>query len=219
MDIKLSILIPTVIGREQELDYLLSKISKYAPLDIKANLKNNEFGYIGTKYDLEDVEVIVVCDNKQNTIGGKREFLYSIANGEYSWQIDDDDDIAPNAIEKILAAIDNNPDVISFQERVVINGVEYKSNFSSLYADWDGDGNSILFDGFHFQRTIFYKCVIKTELARKVPFKRIRFGEDHEFAKDLKPLIDTDFHINEQIYYYTHNSKPEEHNERYGIKD
>lgn len=199
-EVKLSILIPTVYGREAELNNLLTTIAK------------------GTA-NTQMISVSIAKDNKEISIGQKREQLYKSARGKYSWMLDDDDSIAPNAIELILKAIDENLDVdcITFEEKVLINGEEYRSNFSNKYADWVGDGNSEFFDGFHFQRTVFYKCVIKTELAKQVPFKPLRFGEDHEWAKDLKPLIQTEYHIPEQLYHYIHNSKPQDFNERYGF--
>lgn len=216
--VKLSILIPTVEGREQEVKRLLSIIKEQTGI---CTLFRAEIAYdvnVGRSPDWR-IEVIIFKDAKELTIGEKREKLYKMANGAYSFMVDDDDSIASDAIEKILAAIDENPDVdaISFEERCLINDVEYRSRFSNEYADWEGEGNVLLSDGFHFHRTIFYKCVVKTELAKQVPFKWIRFGEDHEFAKDLKPLIKTEHHIPEQLYHYIHNSKSQDFNERYGF--
>jgi len=57
--------------------------------------------------------------------------------------------------------------------------------------------------------------VIRTELAKKVPIPHIRFGEDHEWSKLLKPLIQSEIHINQPLYRYIHvSSNPQE---RYGL--
>lgn len=193
----LSILIPTTPERQVEFDRLLDRLEILSA------------GY--------SVKIISDDTGKQMTIGEKRERLYKAANGLYSWQIDSDDDIADNAIELIMAAIKNNPgvDVISFEEYCNMDGKEYKSNHSNDYLDWEGDGSFEFPDGFHFHRTIFYKDVIKTELAKSVPFVYCRFGEDHLFAKDLKPHIKSEFHIAEQLYRYIHVSS--DFNERYGL--
>jgi len=200
----LSILIPTVVGREEQYKYLLNRIMK----------AENGFAILSGR-----VEDIKLCDDKEMTIGEKREKLYQMANGLYSWQIDDDDDIADNAIELILNAIKSNPDVdvISFEEYVNMDGKEYRSNHAAIYSGWEGDGNSIFPDGFHFHRTPFFKSVIRTELAKSIPIQKIRFGEDHAFANDLHPLIKSEFHISEPLYRYIHRSS--DHNTRYGIKD
>lgn len=214
MKVELSILVPTVLGREESLNNLLSVMAKYSPLDVKSDLKENEYGYTGTKYDLEDVEIIVVKDNKQNTIGAKREYMYSIANGLYSQMTDDDDELAPNAIHLILEAIRSSPDVdcITFEEHIDIDGKIQRSNHSLKYADW-ANGT----DGFDYVRTPFMKSVIKTEIAKSVPIPHIRFGEDHQWAQALKSHLKTEFHIDQQLYKYIHRSS--NHNERYGIKD
>lgn len=205
----LSILIPTVVGREEHLARLLSKfgepstIASFPHCDLRIEFKNRP------------IEIYIAKDEKQITIGEKRENMYKAAKGVYSVQWDDDDDIADNGIDLILNTIPQNPDCITFEEYVNIDGKEYKSNHSLNYPDWNGDGNAVLNDGFHFQRTPFFKSVIKTEIARKVPIPHIRFGEDHQWARSLKPHLHSEIHISEQIYRYLHKSS--DFNERYGI--
>ncbi len=208
----LSILIPTVVGRENELSKLLGLLSKYAPLDVKSNLKKNNFDYTGTKYDLEDVEIIVVKDNKQNTIGAKREYMYSLANGLYSQMTDDDDELAPNAIELILNAIKSNPEIpcITFREKCMMNGVYKSSNHSIRYSQWMDNQ-----DGFDYVRSPFYKDVIRTDIAKSVPFPHIRYNEDEQWSKALKPFLTDEIHIDEELYHYIYNET--NHNERYGL--
>lgn len=208
----LSILIPTVVGREEMLKIIVKK-------SLHLNLPDAEFeeNYADIKYN--GLQLIYHRDNKELTIGEKREKLYKSADGLFSWQIDEDDDISDNAIELILEAIKSNPEVdcITFEERVSLDGVEYKSNHSNEYSGWEGDGQKILYDGFHFHRTVFFKDVIRTELARSVPVPHCRFGEDNMYADALKPLIKSEIHINQQLYFYNYISSP--HNERYGIKE
>lgn len=205
----LSILIPTIVGREETLNRFMVK-------HFGDNV--NEFMYGDYVITGDEIEVIISKDAKEITIGEKREQLYQKANGLYAWQIDDDDDIAPNAIELILKAIKENPDVdcITFEERCQMNGQLYCANHSLRYDDWEGDGSRLLSDGYHFHRTPFYKNVIRTSIAQSVPFQHIRFGEDHAWSRDLKPHLKSEVHIPIQLYYYIH-----EHNqtfeERYGL--
>lgn len=213
MIVNLSILIPTVYGRENNLSSLLKSLSKYSPIDVKSDLKENEFGYIGTRYDLEDVEIIVVKDNKQNTIGAKREYMYSLANGLYSQMTDDDDELAPNAIQLILEAIKSNPEIpcITFRESCMMNGQYKSSNHSIRYFQWMDNQ-----DGFDYVRSPFYKDVIRTDIAKSVPFEHIRYNEDERWAKAIYPLLTDEIHIDQELYYYIYEPK-ETHEERYGL--
>lgn len=161
----------------------------------------------------EQIQCTFDLDNKEVAIGEKRERMYANAIGEYTWQIDSDDSIHFMAIHEIWEALKTNPDCVTFQERCLINEQYFSSNHSLRYDDW-GESQ----DGFDYVRTPFMKSVIKTEIARSVPIPHIRYGEDHEWAKALKPHLKTEVHIDKELYIYQHNSKPEDFNERYGIR-
>ena len=217
--IELSILIPSTPDRKEDLQKLLECIDKQEYVR-----KVDMYDIDGLKCErywdiLCPIEVLVFEDAKIMTIGEKRELLYKHAKGTHSIQVDSDDLLSPNAIQLILEAIRSNPDVdvISFEEFIDIDGKIMKSNHHGKYIIWEGDGNSLFDDGYHFHRTPFFKSVIRTELAKKVEIPYIRFGEDNIFADNLLPHIKTETHINQELYKYIHRSS--NHNERYGIKD
>lgn len=213
---KLSILIPSAPDRHKETANLLWVIQKQCNIVPKVvNIIRDRYKLSVMDFEWNNipVRVLVAIDNKELPIGEKRELLYREAEFEYSWQLDSDDTIAPNSIELILQAIEEKPDCITFQEHCTINGEFFSSNHSLKYEDW-GEKQ----DGFDYVRTPFMKSVIKTEIARSVPVPHIRYGEDHEWARALKPHLKTEIHIPEYIYFYQHNSKPEDHAKRYGIK-
>jgi len=192
----LSILIPTVIGRERQFEALYHKLN----------------GMLDVAPYRSAVEILYLRDNKESTIGEKREELYKMANGTFSWQIDDDDDIPYHAIWYVLTNTKISHDCITFQEKCLINGRYYSSNHSLKYEDW-GEQQ----DGFDYVRTPFFKSVIKTEIARSVPIPHIRYGEDHEWARALRPHLKNEIHIDKELYIYQHNSKPEDFQTRYGF--
>lgn len=193
----LSILIPYTLDRQKEYDYLYNRL---------LFLGVNTDKYKGIVEEISDFS------GKEETIGSKRERMYNYANGLYSWQIDSDDDISDNSIELILEAIKQNPDCITFEEHIDIDGKIQRSNHSLKYDDWANDT-----DGYDYVRTPFMKSVIKTEIAKSVPIPHIRFGEDHQWSQALKSHLHTEIHIDEQIYKYIHRSS--DFNLRYGIKD
>ncbi len=216
MQLNLSILIPSTPDRKDVCNSLLKELERQCGgiYDIRV-YKSVENEDIFIHYFHNGVEATVYTDDKILTIGEKRERLYLMAKGGYSWQIDSDDSIAFNAIELILNAIKSNPEVdcITFRERCMMNG-EYKtSNHSLKYSQWMDRS-----DGFDYVRSPFYKDVIRTDIAKSVPFEHIRFNEDERWSKALYPNLHTEIHINEELYYYNYEPK-ESHAERYGIKD
>ena len=199
----LAILVPTTPDRRKE----------YSKLRDEFNRQRIKYGLI------EKVSISYMEDDKTMTLGEKRELMYKNSNGEYSIQWDSDDWISEDGLYKLVKALEENLEVdcVTFNEYCLMNNVEYKSRHSIEYGGWEGDGNRLFEDGFHYHRTPFYKNVIKTSIAQSVPFKYIRFGEDHEFSNDLKPKLKTEIHLEESIYHYIHNST--DFNERYGFNN
>lgn len=196
----LTICIPTVEGRHEQFDNLIFKL-------------RNQHDSVSTS----DVEILSYKDNKEISIGEKRNRLYNYAQGLFTVMLDDDDDIPDDYISTTIEAIKSNPDVdcIGYVERCVINGVTQYSKISNIYPEWATPNND---SQFNYHRTPFFKVPIKTELCKQVGVANLRFGEDHDFAKRIKPLLKTETFIDKVMYYYTANSlTPEQHKERYGI--
>lgn len=188
--IKLSILIPTVIGRESMFDLLLQELKRQS--------------------DGKNVEIIVCKDNKEISIGSKRQKLIEEAKGEYIVFVDDDDWIAPDYVDQILA--NTGSDAIGFQIECTFDGKgKCLASASKRYKDW-GENR----DGFRYVRSIYHKTPVRRELALKAGFKDMRFGEDYDYSMRIMALIKSEACINKVMYYYRY--KGENHNEKYGIK-
>lgn len=193
--IQLAILIPTIVGREKQLSKLIDSL-------------NAQIG------SYADIAVQIACDNKELSIGSKRQQLIDNCEAKYCVQIDDDDAVTYNYISTILNAIKSNPDCITYLESVDGNKIACHSNVFDKWA------NNLC--GYQFVRTPFYKDVIRTEVVKAIGFNDLRYGEDHDFSIRLKQsgLIKTEVHINEVMYHYNSpgNMTPKQHKERYGIK-
>lgn len=191
----LSILIPTVEERADQFHELLTFLQWQIH-----------------EHHLNDiVEIKFLKDNKEMTIGEKRNKLYRMAEGDYSWMIDDDDMVHHDAVPLIVDALKDRPDCVGFKELCIFDGKRVESsNFSIRYPGWLDN-----YDGFNHVRTPFFKTPIKTRLCLQVAVAPLRWGEDAKFAQDIYPLLKAESYINEFIYIYRHNSSP--HNQRYGI--
>lgn len=204
--ILLSICIPTIVTREQQFNKLYSEIER----QIKAGGYENK------------VQLIFECDNKEISIGAKRQLLLNRSEGLYNVQIDDDDWIAEDYIETIIQRIvfDNTVyDCIGYYEKCVFeNRVEY-SSLSIESKSWR-TLNPAQFTRYgspkiNHLRTPFCKTPILTSICKKVGYSDMRFGEDHDFAKRVYPFLESELFIIKEMYIYQY--KQEEHFKKYGI--
>jgi len=158
-----------------------------------------------------EVEIICDIDNKEVSIGAKRQRMLEKALGEYVTMVDDDDLVANDYVEQILIAIESKPDCIGFE--IDCSGTAGKrATVSNAWNDW---GENI--GGFDYVRTPYHKSPIKTNIARHIGFKDLRYAEDYDFSKRLKQsnLIQQEVYIPKIMYYYRYKHEP--HNKKYGI--
>ena len=87
---KFSILIPTLVEREEKLNAL------------KEELQNQ----IGDRA----VQVLSLADNLQMSVGQKRNMLLAQSTGEYVAFVDDDDSVSVDYVTKVLTALESSPD-------------------------------------------------------------------------------------------------------------
>lgn len=165
------------------------------------------------KYKLQDqVELIFESDNKEISIGAKRQKLIDRAKGEYLVMIDDDDWVADQYLIDVLEACRSGADTIGYLEDCSFDYRKWKTSCISMkWEKWDSHVG-----GYDYVRTPYFKNPIKTSLCREVGCADMRWGEDDDFAKKIKPLIKTEVFINKKMYIYRY--KTEQFNQKYGIK-
>ena len=178
----LTIAIPTINGREKQLEWLLNECLA------------NQVQWT------PEVIILIEKDNKEMTIGAKRQKLLDQVTTPYFVMVDDDDYVADDYVKEVLAAIEREqPDCIGYIEAIIGNPEKWAKH-SNCFDDW-GDRSQ----EFDLTRTIFYKDVIKTEIARAVGFDvSLRYGEDHDFARRLKAsgLLKKEVFLHKIMYYY-----------------
>jgi hypothetical protein len=193
----LTILIPTILSRKDCFDELVKEFKK----QIKP------YG--------NQIEIISLCDNKEMTIGEKRNKLNAMANGKYVVQWDDDDWISEDGITLIMEGISKDVDCVtynaSFNKKGLLEGRHY--NYSIKY-DYTYDKN---IDTFFLSPD--QKCAIKKEIVNKVKFKEIRYQEDLQFLYDIHPYLNTEYRIEKNVYFNLNRSNDSvfNFNKRYGI--
>lgn len=177
---KLSILTPTIPGREHQLSKLQEKITKQA-----GNLP---------------VEHLCLCDNKTRSIGAKRQALVDIAQGEYVAFVDDDDDILEGYVENILEAATHGPDVITFEQDAIYNNQRSRVIFKLGQGDgpFAPDGVTI--------RDAWHVCAWKRSRIQDCSFLFVNYGEDKAWALQARRMARTCVHIPKMLHKYEHNA-------------
>jgi glycosyltransferase involved in cell wall biosynthesis len=182
--IKLSILTPTIPGREKQLHALQTRIEEQSSA-------LNSSG---------QVEHLILSDNRKRSIGEKRQALVDIANGEYIAFCDDDDDVSDDYVLEILKAIETRADVITFNQKAIYNGLESVVHFGIKNQDGQfNPGNITLRGPWHI-------CAWNRQKVKGCVFGFSNYGEDLVWCHQARKRIKTAHHINKVLHTYIHDA-------------
>jgi glycosyltransferase involved in cell wall biosynthesis len=175
---------PTIDGRKEQFSRLYEKLGK----QIAENSLSSE------------VEILYFLDNKEHSLGFKRNKLIEMAKGRFVAFVDDDDDVSEDYVSLICRAIEENPDIdcigikgiITFagkNPRVFIHSLKYRKYFSK--------------GGIYF-RPPYHLNPIKREIACKYQFEDISYSEDIDWALRIcrDRALQKEYFINKAIYFY-----------------
>lgn len=172
------------------------------------------YGYLSEQAENKPVEILFHEDNKEISVGKKRQGLLEKAVGDYIVFVDSDDMVHPDYVDDILHAISYEPDCVGFKIRC--EGMDGKpdkaiAKASVIYKNWADN-----VDGFDYVRSPYHKTPVKREIALKVGFPDKRYAEDYDYSMGLVGLLKTERFINKELYIYRY--KYEKHETKYGIK-
>jgi cellulose synthase/poly-beta-1,6-N-acetylglucosamine synthase-like glycosyltransferase len=175
---KLSILIPTLEERKESL----------------AELRRELDGQVGKR----NVEVLHLSDNRQMTIGQKRNMLLNQSQGEYVAFIDDDDLPSVDYVTKVLNALAKNPDCTSLTGEIVFSDGYSRPFIHSLrYDRWiDDHGNKV------YYRPPNHLNAVRRSIAAQVGFPPWNSGEDRSFSMGIRHHLKNEGWIDGCIYTY-----------------
>jgi hypothetical protein len=145
-----------------------------------------------------NVEVLFDMDNRQKSVGQKRNDLVARAKGKYCCFIDDDDQITPLYFTEIERALQSKPDCVSMLGMYYEDGKPIKPFVHTL------DCKEYHEDEEAYYRPPNHLNPILTGLVKRVGFPIQNFGEDTDFAMRLSQanLLQTEGQVEEPIYHY-----------------
>lgn len=183
MDLKLSILIPSVPERMEFLTTLISELHRQA---------------VG-----QPVEILVILENKRRSIGAKRNALIEQAQGNYVVFVDDDDRVHASYVDTLLSCIaeHSDADCVVFDVAVSQNGqFDRVCKYGQEYA-YGSD------ESCYYRKPNHLMCYAR-RIAVNHKFQDVSFGEDDEWAARVSQDIGAQVRIPEVLYYYDYISKP-----------
>lgn len=183
----LSILIPSIPSRFESHLFPLWK-------ELQRQINN---------YGVDLVEVLILTDNKQRSIGAKRQALLNLAQGEYIAYLDDDDTPEPDYIGQFIGMIQAIPivdvyDVITFRQHVWVNGEYYPLTFHLGYQANEEPNKE------GFTRPPWHVCFWRRDIVQHCTFPDTNYGEDWAWAEQANKKAQTSYHIDRfmMTYYY-----------------
>lgn len=188
--IKLSILIPSLISRNEQF----------------LSLKEELFRQIIEANATEDVEILDYVDSGEASIGAKRNVLLQKATGQYVAFFDDDDKPSSHYIAKVLAGCNEGKDCCSLRGVITFNGdtpeiFEHSIKYDAYKTNHTGVPK--------YERYPNHLNAIRSDIARSFTFPEINHGEDTDWATQIKRAgsITTEAVITDIIYHYQYVSK------------
>jgi glycosyltransferase involved in cell wall biosynthesis len=180
-----SILIATIPGREESLQRLISSIHEKR----------------GRLCPELRVEVLVAFDNREATIGAKRQTLLDKARGKYLSFIDDDDEITDAYFEDGLACIGQNYHVSRLRGQI------------RQYTFTHSIENSLdqpMARGDVFVRPPNHLNVMMSDIAKLIRFRDVTYGEDLDWTIRLatRGFLTHEYRSDDSRIHYIYNSRP-----------
>lgn len=161
----LSILIPTLVERRARFERLSGKLRRQIV----------DHALAGT------VEIVHCLDDRERSVGAKRNWLMDQAAGEFIAFVDDDDDVSDEYLPLLCRTLREHPaiDCIGITGVIVFAGGERRPFVHSLqhrrYVTRDGV----------YCRPPYHLNPIRRAIARRYRFEEISYSEDIDWALRL----------------------------------
>lgn len=144
----------------------------------------------------DDIELLVLEDNRKRELGVKRQALVDMAQGQYICFIDDDDLISDDYIQKIHPLLDGVADCVGITAQISLEGADWvdvhysKDNKQRNLPDC-------------YLRPIQHLTPVKTEHVKKIPYRGHRH-EDSDWARRMinAQHLQVENKCDGVVYYY-----------------
>lgn len=182
--VRLSILIPTLDERQTLFERIYARLQ----------------GQIHDQRLEDRVEIRSCRDNREHSVGVKRNWLIAQAQAEFVVFVDDDDDVSERYVQLFVKTIEEHPDIdcIGIQGTILFQGAHPRPFVHSLR-----------YQEYFSQYGVYYRPPnhlnpIRRAIALRYPFADINYSEDMDWALRLcrDRALRTEVMLDEPIYTY-----------------
>jgi hypothetical protein len=177
-----SILICTLENRAESFNHIYTKLQKQIA---ELGLQNQ-------------IEILYFKDNRENSVGFKRNWLLEQSCGKYVCYVDDDDDVSDDYIKTIYEKLLKNPDCVNLQGIITFGGRDPR-----LFI------HSIRYNTYFEKDNIYYRPPnhlnpIKRMYGCLFLFPEINRGEDTNWAMQIvqAELLKYEEEVDNPYYFY-----------------
>lgn len=152
----------------------------------------------------KDARMTVRIFDSSLSLGANREAMRQASEGEYIAFVDDDDLVASDYVDRILEALETNPDYVGFKVKMLIQGRQGPMAIHSLrFGKWSSNYGWKKNPDLLLERDISHLNPIRRDLALAIPMEGER-GEDDRWAKAMSALgiVKTESFIDAVMYHY-----------------
>jgi len=148
----------------------------------------------------DEIEILSLCDNREQKVGTKRNRLIRQASGRFVTFVDDDDDVSDDYISRITTIIRNHPEIdcIGLKALVTFRGSHPRQmTYSLRYDDYFSRGHSYFRPPHHLNPML-------RNIALEYPFLDASGVEDAEWALRLRRsgALRREEFIDTPVYFY-----------------
>ena len=165
-------------------------------------------GIIDAQVEGKPVDIMVLKDNRERTIGEKRQLALDLCKTRYISFIDDDDIVSAKYVQLILNELKSEPTGIGFRGIITTknqNAIEFVHKAGLKYSEKPEQYMRSLV----YTRPLNHLNPVLTDIAREIGFKPISEGEDWDYSLRLAEsgLITDQTFIDEFLYFYQYRGK------------
>ena len=152
------------------------------------------------------MQICILSDNREMSIGLKRNKLMEMAVGDYIAFIDDDDEIGNDYFGQVLGGIEKEqPDVIGLMgvmrwQKSRTKVVNHRFFHTIKNARWWQSSRG-------YERPPNHLNPIRRDVAIQFPFEDLNHGEDKDWSLRIAEagVLKREVMVNQPIYYYNFN--------------